>query len=486
MLDETQANLHGGGRRQVQLDFNADEPRVRLLTVEVLPQAEETLHENNRMGLVIHVDQSRWRLLYLEGYPNWDFRFLDHALRRDHGLEVALVMEAALPAADNQDLATAAKLPEDAAGFAAYNCVMLGDITPALLPPRLQQALARAVEEEGLGLIIQAGPIAMPHAFLDGPLRRILPVRMERLEGQAGAPAGVQAPAFAPFQMAVTPAGSRHPAFRLYDSASRNRSVWSRMPSFFWAAAAVEPAPGASLLAEVNTAGRSRPLIAEHFAGAGRVLFVGTDSTYRWRRNIGDHLFYRFWGQAIRRVARSTQRTADSDWIETYPTRVAPGDTVSVELYAVDESGQPLPDAQTRVRITGANSSQTQTVVLERAGRPGHFQGDWRTSDVGEFTFTYIDKRGNAVNAAVRVAQSGQEFLRPDVDRDTLGAIADLTGGRLLELDRVAELPDRIKGEPLTFQRAHEEELWDNWLTLVLLVVIYCTDVFVRRMSGLT
>jgi len=486
-LDETEAALRAGERQQLQLDFEAKEPGMRLLTVQVAPQGEEQVQDNNRSGLAINVDEQRWRVLYIEGYPSWDFRFLDHSLRRDHGLEVSVVMEAGLsvdPEKD-EDLAAVAKLPQDAAGFAQYNVVMLGDVSPALLTPSRQHSLARAVEEEGLGLIVRAGPQAMPHAYVGGPLSTLLPIKIERGDGTVeGNPPGVEAPAFSPFLMAVTAAGSRHPAFRLYDSATRNRSVWSRMPSFFWAAAAAEESAGATVLAKLSTAGKERPLIAEHFAGAGRVLLVGTDSTYRWRRNIGDHLFYRFWGQAIRRVARSKQRSIRKNWLEAYPARVAAGEGVSIELYAVDESGEPLTDAEARVRVTRGDS--TETVILDRSAEPGRFRGTWNPSQVGEYRLAYADRRGATVDAAVRVAESGRELLRPDVDRDTLGALADVTGGGVIELDRIAELTQKLEGETVTVTRAHEEEIWDNWLTLVLLVTLYCADVFVRRMSGLT
>ncbi len=84
------------------------------------------------------------------------------------------------------------------------------------------------------------------------------------------------------------------------------------------------------------------------------------------------------------------------------------------------------------------------------------------------------------------VAESGQEMLRPAVDRDALAALAEASGGGFLELDRIGEVAEHIKGETMDVRRVHEEELWDNWFTLVLLVTIYCTGVFVRRTSGLT
>ncbi len=485
-LDTAQLLLRGDQRQQVQLAFEAAEPGTRLLTVEVTPQGEEQIKANNRFGVTIEVDEQRWKVLYLEGYPRWDFRFLDHSLRRDHGLEVTIVMEARLrgDGVKAADLPKAARLPEDAAGLAEYNLVILGDVTPALLPPGFQEQLVKAVEEDGLGLIVQAGPVAMPHAFADGPLRRLLPVSLNSGDGtRGGRRARTDAPPFAPFQMAVTPGGSIHPAFRLYDSAAQNRGVWSRMPPFYWAAAVGEASPGATVLAEAKTVVETRPLIAEHFAGAGRVLLIGTDATYRWRRNIGDHLFYRFWGQAMRRVARSKQRPSETSWIEVHPARVEVGENVSVELHAVDAAGRPLADPRVSASVVRGDSSQA--VILQRSADPGHFRGTWQAKAVGEYRVVYADVGGTTVGAAVRVAESGRELVRPEVDRDTLGSLAELSGGALIELDRLDQLPKKLTGEAVTVHRTHEEELWDNWLVLVLLTLFYFTDVFVRRMSGL-
>ena len=487
VLDEAELNLSGDKRQQAQLRFEAKEPGLRLLTIDVSPQAEEQVQSNNRLGLTINVDEERWRILYLEGYPDWDFRFLDHALRRDHGLEVATVMEASLRAdgVKAENLWEAADLPQDAAGFSEYHVVILGDITPAQLPLRFQEQLATAVREEGLGLIVRAGPYAMPHAFADGPLATLLPIRVTSSDGAPeGSPSGVEAPAFAPFQMVVTASGSMHPAFSLYESATRNRGVWSRMPPFFWAACADEASPGATVLAETEVGGERRPLIAEHFAGAGRVLFIGTDTTFRWRRNIGDHLFYRFWGQAIRHIARSKKRSSENNWMEVYPPRTVAGQSVYIELYAVDGEGRPLTASEAAVHV--GSGDWARTVPLYRSAQPGHFRGTWSTEKEGDFQFSYTDAYGSTITATARVVESGQELLRPDVDRDTLGSLAEGSGGGLLELDRVHQLLDQLQGETVTVQRTHEEELWDNWATLVALVMLFCADVFIRRMSGLT
>jgi len=105
---------------------------------------------------------------------------------------------------------------------------------------------------------------------------------------------------------------------------------------------------------------------------------------------------------------------------------------------------------------------------------------------VGVYRIEYTDSRDNTVSAFLQAAGSGREMTQPTVNRDRLGALADSAGGQLLELARIHELPDRLKGKAETFDRARDEEIWDNWLVLVLLIGFYCTDVGIRRMLGLT
>ena len=149
----------------------------------------------------------------------------------------------------------------------------------------------------------------MPHAF-DDRFRELLPVRL-----RPGA-AGLEAPVYRPFRLGLSPDGAIHEVMRLYDEPGRNQNAWDQMPPFSWCAAAERPAPAATVLAwNPSVEGRfgKLPLIAYHYAGKGKVLFVGTDSTWLWRQNVGDRFFYKFWGQALRFVARRDEATRQEE-----------------------------------------------------------------------------------------------------------------------------------------------------------------------------
>ncbi len=481
---EQEVELQDGQRQRVTLRYTParDDARVEVpLLVSVQEQAEETVTQNNHRRVWLELTDEKLDLLYLEGAPRWDFRFLDHALRRDTGVNSTIVMEAQLAGA-REELSGAALLPQTVEGWARYDVALLGDVSPALLPGRFQEQLLRAVEEEGLGLVVQAGTVSMPMAFADGPLAKLMPMERWRT---------VQAAGFAPLRMSLTAVGGGSAVFELFGDAERSRRLWAQMPSFFWATTG-RLRPGATALAELEDRGARHPLVIEQHLGRGRVVFVGTDSTFLWRRNIGDELFYRFWGQTLRHAARQGQARDATDRLEISPRRIETGQEAVVELFALDRRKQPLDAAQQTVRIVpqdaagvdGAQRGSEARLTLHRGATAGGFRGSWRATEAGEYRVVFDTESGRQVSGTLSVATPGREWSDPSVDRDTLGTLADLSGGALLELDQLATLPTLLRGEPTQDRQVRDEDVWDTWLTLVLLVGLYCTDVAVRRVIG--
>ncbi|HTU24965.1 MAG TPA: hypothetical protein VMF30_06185 [Pirellulales bacterium] len=504
-LSTAETTLAAGRRQSVLLNYHATEAGNRLLRATVAPLAEETVAANNSATAHVRVGREPARLLYLEGTPRWDFRFLDHALRRDKAMNTTFVVESqleadAVPAEMMPEVAGLSKVP---ARWAENHVVLLGDVSPRLLPPGEQRALVKAVEEDGLGLVVQCGTRHMPWDFVGSPLAAILPMTFDAASpvssdpgadpaaspSDGAAPSGVThglpAPIFAPFRMLVTPAGATHPAFAITGNISQDRALWSGMPEFFWAAPGSRLKPAATRLADIQPAGGKEklPILAEQVVGRGRVLVVGCDETFRWRRNVGDRIFYRFWGQALRHVARKPAADGQLSWLEVEPQTVEPGTPVSIDLYAVDEARQPIAADSASVAITAPG--RKETVRLERIGEAGHFHGSWTPEELGVLNVAFDGGPSARLTATVEVASSHRELALVDVDRAALETLAEVSGGELIEPAGLAELPDRLAGETVHQARPYEDDLWDNWLTLLLLAGLYCADVGIRRVLGL-
>lgn len=493
-LDSVAVTVRDDQPQRVALQFrDTNIAGHRKIRIAADIQKEESYWANNTKDLRIDINDHRISVLYMESAPRWDYRFLDHALRRDKSMDVTVIMESQLLASGVkiEDLPAAAKMPTDASQFAKYSVIMLGDVSPDLLTPAIQEQLALAVKERGVGLMVQAGTQSMPHRFTAGPLSALLPVKVrevtfEQSEGtdEARIIGGIEAPSYAPFQMNLTAIGAIHPSFAMDSLPGRGRSVWNQMPPFYWAAQTTEAHPGATVLADIALGGRTIPLIAEHRSGRGRVLFVGTDSTYLWRRNMGDVYFQRFWGQAIRHVAGPTAKQGQRARLEVNPQVVRPGDAVNIELHTLAADGKAVDhDINTVTVYDAQRAASLPPIVLHSEQAVGVYRGTWTAEQHGEYAFGHTSE-DTSLTAVVYVDSAGDEVREPTADRQMLGALAQRSGGKLLELDELAKLTELLPGLPSTEMRLHEEDLWDNWLVLLALSTMYCVDVAIRRLNG--
>ncbi|HEV3343621.1 MAG TPA: vWA domain-containing protein [Pirellulales bacterium] len=503
-------------QQRVELSYRApEEPGAKTLTVKLIPAAplERDIEANNSDDILIRVLKEERKLLYIEGTPRWDFRFIKNAVRRDEGLQ-GLGLKGGIvagtaaggassaatgptgvskPVKPDPDIVLEAEvrrrpanernvLPQTVDELARYDTIILGDVSPALVDTAFVKILNEAVRQRGVGLIVEAGPNAMPflygEEFLD-----LLPVKLRHK-------AGLEAQAYKSFKLALSPDGALHETMRLFDDASRNQNVWEKMPPFYWCAAVERPSPSATVLAyNAGVEGRygKLPLIAHHYAGQGKVLFVGTDSTWLWRQFVGDAFFNKFWGQAIRFVARRSDDQKKS-WVEVRPVRARPGETAQIELMAIKADGAARTDPTILLRVeregaTAAEGAPAETVemVADKATL-GRYTGKYVPHETGNYRVVYEPGSGaNKVEAYLHVRPSTEELRRPSVDRDALAQI-----GTIKEPKDLASITGELKGEPKTISLKKEEPIWDNWLILTVLICIYSIDVGLRRLSGLS
>lgn len=487
LLDTKDLVLRGSEQQQLELRFEAKEPGPRYLTINVPVQPEEPdeLKANNTEVAFVNVDKEKLKVLYVEGIPRWDFRFLKNSMRRDNGLggrkkedEPDILLDAEMQRKPTEPSNYPANLDE----LAEYHTIILGDIAADRLPTGFLDLLLEGIKEKGVGLIVSSGPRFMPHLY-DKRLQDALPVK---LRSNA---AGLPAPVYNPFRLELSPEGAINEAMRLYDDTGRNQNVWTHMPPYFWCAAAERPAPAATVLAyNPSIDGRygKMPLVAHHNFGSGRVLFVGTDSTWLWRQNVGDRFFYKFWGQSIRFVARREESESKKTKIQVNPVRIQPGETAEVELLAFRSGGAPRTEKKLSLNLTGPEKPQKVDVKADGAIK-GRYTGRFTPKVAGSYRVAYEPGgQDETVEARVQVITAADEMRHPNLNRTALESVSNSSGGQVVELTDLASIPDKLKGEVRTSHLYREASIWDNWMTLMLLVIVYSVDVGLRRLVGLS
>jgi hypothetical protein len=238
------------------------------------------------------------RILYLEGAPRWEYRFLKNVLIGDPSVAVQVYLTTASEDFEQDSspgLTHLTRVPEGGVGFADYDVVILGDLPEEWIREKgagLGQQLTDFVKVRGGGLVVLAGsefragpeigdllPVALPETLLPGP-------------GKG-------------FRLELTGKGAEF--LRLDEDSEKSRRLWEEeLPPVYSSLEGVVPKAGAEVLAVRSGEGfrESLPVIVEWRMGRGRVLFLGTDQFWRWRAGRDDLAYHRFWKRAVSQVAR--------------------------------------------------------------------------------------------------------------------------------------------------------------------------------------
>ena len=290
--------LRGDGTRQVvDLTHAPQSAGLVRYRAAVEPQPGEARAEDNAAVRQVTVTDRQISVLLAAGTPSREYRFLKALVERDPAFELTVRLHGSAGGAG-------APLPSDRAALTAYDVIVLCDPAPQDVPDEWWDELADAVDAEGVGVALIAGPTYAPSLLGEargGRLVDLLPVAVDG--AAARALIGDPGPFTEPRDVRRAAAGRGHVITDL-GAADNGGAFWDELPPFYWALPATRVKSGATplLLTGDPAFGRDVVLAAVHSYGLGRVFYCGSPETWRWRR-LGIAPFERFWLQALRYCA---------------------------------------------------------------------------------------------------------------------------------------------------------------------------------------
>ena len=475
-----------GSARQLRLPYRPTEEGQFRYVVEAEPRQEELQTQNNRQERTVRVRKEKIRVLLVQAYPNYEFRYLEKMLTRDGTVDLNTVLQDADPEHAEQGAASLRGFPVRRDELFAYDVIIMGDVNPDLLTETMIQNLSDFVYKEGRGgaLVCIAGPRYMPWAYRDTPLGRLLPVDPASIRyPDAAQPIGQG------FVIRPTELGLASPQMQLGDTLDETRSIWENLPPVYWSVEAARLKPAARVLAEhpvdTNPDGRPVPIIVMHYVGAGKVLFHATDETWRWRFRVGDMFFARYWVQTIRYLARSKLADGKRSAVLTTDRReYRRGEVVNLRVRFADERMAPPEDDGVTV-VLEHQGHQTRRIKLHRnTSVRAVFEGRLNRPEIGSYhawiAVGAADGRASAADFAV-VAPPG-EFERVRMDAVALREAAKLTGGRYYTFaDAGGLLDDLPPGRQVPVESLPPRPLWNRWPLLLLFLVLLVSEWVLRK-----
>ncbi len=475
----------GMGQQQDTIDWKPDKTGEYSLTLEIPVDESETLVDNNKLTIPITIRDEALKVLVVESYPRWEYRYLRNALERDPGVEVnCLLFHPDLEGVGGgrgylEQFPTQKELFE-------YDVVFLGDvgIESKQLRPEDCTNLRQLVRSQAGGLVFLPGFRGKQLTLQSTELDELYPVVLDAAHPKGH---GSSRPA----RFSLTEAGRRSLLTRLEQDDSDNEQVWNSLPGFQWYAAAQRARIGSQVLAthdsDSSSFGRV-PLIATRTVGTGKVLYMGTDGAWRWRKGVEDLYHYRFWGQVVRWMAYQRNMSQGESMRLFYsPDRPEAGNVLTLNANVMSTAGDPLRTGTVVVQ-TISPSGQTDSIRLAPAGEDswGLFTGTFAPTEGGQYRLiTSCAETGANLETVISVLGQEKERIGQPARVDVLKEIAQLTRGELTTVADIRNLVNRIAAIPEPTPVLRPFRLWSHPAWGAFIVVLLGTFWTGRKLAGL-
>lgn len=469
----------------------------RRFRVSVEPLPEERMLDDNEVAAIVRVNPERIRVLYLDGYPRWEYRQLkDMLLRADERIEAQMYLLSAtpdFPQEATRGLDRLTRVPTRADQLLdRYDVVILGDVNPWAIsadPAEGEQFVRSLTEfvEKGGGLCVVAGEFDMPKAVAGTDFAKLLPVTLD--------PTGALA-----FEVDTTveqhptledPA-SPHQIVRLHPDPDLNRQLWQDeggLRGFYWYFPVRGAKPGAQVLLRHPTAslsgdGERDPLLVAGYYPEGRTLFLAIDSTHRWQFRYEHRYHERFWRNAIRWLALGRLKGGDRrHQLEALEPEYGLDERVSLEARVLDEDFEPLEAESRTVELRGPDGEEERLELTPDPSRPGVFRTSFEAGRAGAWSAVLLDADEPVARADYEVVLPSHENADPTPDPAGMLALAQRTGGRAVALSEASALLEAFPGgeERREALRSDLLDAWDRWGTLALVLALLTLEWIARK-----
>ena len=487
------------GLKEVMLTTEAPgEVGVYMYKARIEPLSEEMIATDNEASATVRITDQKLNVLFVSGDAGWEFQFLRNYLLKMSEHYAATIWQQNADASFNQDASTGMKratLPGSRDELFKYDVILLYDPRPSEgMGEELLGMLEEFVGKHHGGICYIVGNKYTDKNLLPGgafePLADLLPVVLARQDSAIALQLeGVKEMS----SVRLSPSGMGHPMMQLAARADENSRIWDVLPGTYRSrpvsrlktlatALAVNAAPG-----RLTSDQQPEPVIAIQYYGKGRVLYMGFDSTWRWR-NLEEAAHYeRFWENALDFLGQG-RLEKKRILITTNGEKFDAGADIRVRVEAYDRDFAPLRSKTLTLAMRSVGEEKGTEYVLE-TDKPGSYTGIIPADRVGMFEIDAVaDDTGQAdwmpEDVAVRrieICLPQEEFRRPEADRDALIELAGSTE-RFVRLAEVESLADKIPAGVLTVPTEVAHPIWNTRFMLMLLGLLLLVEWVFRKL----
>ena len=478
---EKEITLNSEGEQEITIPIVPGKPNNYEIEARIETSGGEILDTNNKLSRGIRVLDSSLKVLMVESSPRWEFKYIQSMLLRERRIDLDCFLAGVDPAvARSEDTPYIENFPENRKDLFSYDLIIFGDIDPEDIPENAITNISSFVADSGGALIILAGKRFTPSSYRNTELERLLPVELAPTRLGGNNPSSQR-----PIQLKITETGLDEGFLNLESEPEQAEKRWSQLPPIFWSVKTIKAKPAAkSYLLHPDG---EYPIVAMQRYGSGEVLWVGTENTWRWRKNTGDLYHTRFWGQIVQRMAgRKLATGSRKSELRTDRAIAKEGEKFTIFARLLDENFMPRDEESITASLEsrGNSSGPSKKITLRKVpGEPGSYRTEFAAEDPGKYRLKIAEDSSSGIDLTVRGAD--REFSETAMNEKTLREISSITDGKFLREEDLYKLPEIANIDPTTIKITRESELWNSPLYFILLLLPITIEWFLRKFAEL-
>ena len=479
-----------GESATVRVRFTASEAGPRTFRFAIPAQPGEQVAQNNARSALIDVKDRREKILYFEGEPRFEPKFILRAVEDDKNLQVVLLQRTAENKYYRREVGSAEELaggfPKTRDELFAYRALILGSVEAASFTPDQLRMMADFVSKRGGGLLMLGGRRSFAEGGWAGtPVGEALPVQME--------PAGDKrnAPYFSELTARPTRAGTVSPVTQIAGDEDASLKRWNDLP----AVTTVNPvhavkAGATTLLSGLDSKRQDQVVLAYQRYGRGKALALPIQDSWQWRMAakipVTDTTYATFW----RRLARwLVDDVPEKVMLTMTQDRVDPGQPMKLAAEVLDPQYNGINDARVVAEVTSPSGKTTGVPLEWTVEHDGEYRSSVVPDEEGLYTIRLTASRNSkdlgSDTAYVRASAADSEYFDATMRAPLLKRLAEETGGRFYPAANAAALPEAISYSGRGVTVVEERDLWDMPAVLILLIALAGGEWAYRRSRGL-
>ena len=475
--------------------FNVGAVGPKTLAIGIDPIPGEINALNNQLARLVNVQARKPRILYFDGEPQYEYKFIRRAM--DDNPEIVVfsmvrttqnkIYRQPCPAGGCPEGFKGENKEELADGFPSkpedlnqFQGLMLANVEAGYFTPTQQQLIHDFVDRRGGGLLFLGGRASLSDGgYPNSPLADLIPTKLPPNKGTFHRDFS---------KVELTNAGRESVLTRLDDNPARNVQRWKDIPMVADYQEIGEPKPGATTLLNVVPPNRSAmPLLVTEPYGRGRTAVFATGGSWRWKMWMphDDKTHATFWQQMFRYLVTDTPGQVT---VTTPKTVLSDETRVPLRVEVRDKEYKPLSTARVQARFLSPDGSSATVELAPQPLQEGIYTGEWTAEKPGTYVTEIIagqeQQEIGRDTLAFRREDGVAENFHTGQNRELLQKLSDQTGGKYYTASDASKLANEISYSEAGITSRETRDLWDMPILFLLAFAIRGSEWLLRRKWG--